>query len=514
MTLQSSSDPSALLTTALEKLLYLESRLDSSEAARDEAAREMERHRHSALTARQALADWQRRATDAEVATEGAEREVQMLRSALVQARHALNAAPRETELATALKAAEERLGRFEREREIWLDRMVVLQRLGSGGDELDLGAFISELRSELLSLRRGEKDRPRITVSDRPAAPDPGALLADIPGGALDVEELIRNARLPRSERTLASLCVRDLRSDSAAIRRRAAERLTESRVTALVPLVASLLGQEAEVHVRMAYVRLIDQADGETATLALQRALSDVDARVRATAFEALAARPGVDVSAVLQDVAPPVRRRALALLPRGRESVEALARALRDDDASVRHVAALSLAACSGAEARAVLAVAARSKDAEVREVARRALARRGLDWSVAEEPAAEELPPEPVPEDPAPDPEPPPVVLSAPVEPVVAVETPVPDPVVEPPQAAPTPQAALTPEVVAEPTSAGLDERVLHEIRTSLRGRTVEDLAAALAEDVDAVTGSADRLVASGTLVWRGRKLFQS
>lgn len=451
MSLQTGSDPSALLTAALEKLLYLESRLDSAEAAREDAARETERQRLAVRSARQALGDWQKRATDAEVAAEGAEREVFVLRSALAQSRHEQNAAPREVELAAALKAAEERVARFEAEREVWLDRMVVLQRLGSGGDELDLGAFISELRAELLALRRGDTDRHRATVSDRPVAPDPLAILSAARDGQLDVDMLIEQARLPRSERTLATLCARDLRSDSPVVRRRAAERLVESRIAAISPFVASLVGGEPDASVRVAYVRLIDLAPSETATLALQRALHDVDPRVRAVALDALAGRGQLDGAQALRDSSPAIRRRALAHLARTPSAIDAVTDALRDDDASVRHVAALSLAARAGREASEVLRVAARSGDSEVRQVALDSLERRRLT-----SPSVAPVPPPPAPND--------------------------------------------------------LAGQVIATIRMALRGCSIDDLADALQLDVAALTAVSDRLVASGDLVWRGKKLF--
>jgi hypothetical protein len=449
MSLQTGSDPSALLTAALEKLLYLESRLDSAEAAREEATRETERQRHAVYSARQALADWQKRATDAEVATEGAEREVSVLRSALAQSRQAQNAAPREAELAAALQAAEDRLARFATERETWLDRMVVLQRLGSGSDELDLGAFISELRAELLALRRGDTRAPA-TVSDRPAAPDAQTIVNEAPGGDIDVDALIAHARLPRAERTLATLCSRDLRSEAAVVRRRAAERLVESRISALTPFISALFQREPESSVRVVYVRLIDLSASETATIALQRAQLDSDPRVRAVAVDALARRGHLDSAQALRDASPAIRRRAIAHLARNPAAIDAVTDALRDEDASVRHVAAISLAGRSGKEASEVLRVASRSGDREVREVAAQSLERR---------------------------------------------------------QAAPAPPPAPSSSAVGS-----LARLIIADVRTALRGRTVEELAETLTLPPEGVLGEVERMLADGQLVWRGKKLF--
>jgi hypothetical protein len=482
MAVQSDPGASALLTTALEKLLYLESRLDAAEAAREDAAREAQRQRIAAQAARQALSEWQKRATNAEVTAEGAEREVGLLRSALGETRRPALAPPDEADLATRLREAEERLTRYDREREAWLDRMVVLGRLRGSEDELDLGSFISELRAELLALRRGDTDRRQATVGDRPALPNAEQLLQQIPSASLtiDVDTLLRRARLDRPARTLASICARDLRSDSPAVRRRAAERLCESGIQALTPLAITLISAEPEARVRVALVALIALSGDETATLALARSLGDVDPLVRAAALDASSRRPNVDLTASLSDASPAVRRRAIALLPRRPEAIEHLAHALRDEDASVRHVAALALTRRSGPEADALLQIAASSSDPEVRGVARAAIDRR---QGVAAEPlptrveAATPFVPEPV------------------LPPVTDVNPPAAE------------EATGGEQVVYE-----LDERLVDEIRTSLRGRTIDELASRLDVEPDGVAAATERLLQAQLLVWRGRKLY--
>jgi HEAT repeat protein len=469
------TDP--LLTTALEKLLYLESRLDAAEAARAEAARESERHRIAAQAARQALSEWQRRTTDAEVEAESAQQEVSVLRSSLNEARQALNDHLTGGNLLERLREAEDRLVRYDREREAWLDRMVALGRLRSDGEGLDLGSFIAELRAELLALRRGETDRKRATVSDRHAAPDAEELLESIPSGPsqIDIEALLQRTRMSRPERTLASLCGRDLRNPSSAVRRRAAERLVEGRITVLTPVIVQLFATEPDAHVRLAFVQLMDASGDETARLALRQARNDKDPRVRAAVVEAVA-RTGENAGLdALDDQSPAVRRRGIALLPRTADALDALARALRDEDGSVRRVAALALSRRTGVEADALLQVAADSSDEEIRAVAREALARRGLE----------------------------------PVPPVAEEETLEAAPEPEPAESAePTEPAEATP-VEANPV---LDERILEEIRTALRGRTIEELASRLDEEEGDIEVSIARLSASGALVWRGRKLY--
>jgi hypothetical protein len=354
---------------------------------------------------------------------------------------------------------------------------MVILGRLRSDGEELDLGSFIAELRAELLALRRGETNRRQATVSDRLGAPDAAEVLQSLPSGRpqIDIEGLLHRTRMTRPERTLASLCGRDLLSVSAAVRRRAAERLVEGRITALTPVIIQLLLTESDAHVRLAFVQLLDTAGDETAVLALRRALNDADPLVRAAALEAVARRkPGAGLEA-LRDESPAVRRRALALLPRTNDALDALAAALRDEDASVRHVAALALSKRLGAEADALLQVAAESSDPEVRDVAREALARRGVEQEPLEATVEEEpLPPEPTPE----------------AEPTPVVEE----------------------EPASEPIVHVLDERIVEEIRTALRGRTLEELVTRLEGPESDIEASLGRLTTAGTLVWRGRKLY--
>lgn len=480
MALQTGNDPTALLTTALEKLLYLESRLESAEASREEASRHGDRQRQAATQARRSLAEWQRRATDAEVAAEGAEREVVLLRRALGETRSALAVAPTEAQLAQRLEEAEERLRRFERERETWLDRMVSLSRLrGGAADELDLGSFIAELRAELMALRRGE-ERVRATVSDRPVPPDAAALLAAAPAADVDPATLLANTRLGRPEKTLARLCAADLSSDSSQVRRRAAERLAEAGLAVLNPLVQVRLRTEADPHVRVAMLRLLAQGASEGARLSLSQALADPDPRVRAEAVEALARRDGHGLFAALTDPAPSVRRRALARLPRTGAAIDPLADALHDEDASVRHVAALALGSRPGPEAEAVLLAAAHFADPLIRSLSRASLARRGV--AVGEAPVA-------------PAPEPPRAAAPVPEE--------------------PWPTGPFT-DLLEAPGPAiadeGLTERVLEEIRTNLRGRTPGELVARLGAPEEGVNACLDRLLATGQLVWRGRKLY--
>lgn len=443
------SDP--LLSTALEKLLYLESRLEWLEAARDQAEKEGARHQERAERARRAMAEWQRRAAEAEVSAENAQSQVAGLRAAIARSQEQERPAEREQELVERLEEAQRRIERFARERETWLDRMVALDRLrrGDEDDRLDLGAFIAELRAELMSVRRGTEDR---RLPERTQRPRPDELLEQAPPTP-DVEQLLAQSRLSRPERTLAGLCARELESPSPTLRRRALERLLEAGIGTLNPLVASKLGTESDPGVRTTAMRLVDRTGGAGARLVLERGLTDDDPRVRTAALEGLSRRPDFDPTPALSDRSPAVRRRALALLRNEGASIDHLAAALRDDDPTVRRVAILALCGHSGREVEAILQVAAKASDESVRKIAREALARRGI----AETEAAPALPP-------------------------------------------------------AEEHAFDHDEAMLDEVRISLRGCSLEDLSQRLGLDEEALAAAVERLVNARALVWRGRRLY--
>lgn len=493
MTLDTGPDAASLLANALEKLLYLESRLEAAEAAREDATRESDRQRTAAREARRALAEWQRRATESEVAAEGAEREAGKLREALLETRSALAASPGDKELAQRLGDAEERLARYRREREVWLDRMVALGRLRTNqdDDELDLGSFIAELRAELVALRRGDADPPRTTLGDRPPKPDARAIVASVPEPRVDPEELVRTARLSRPERTLALLCARDLASDAAIVRQRAAERLTEAGIGALVPYIVSLLHTEPDARVRAACVALVDKTGGDSALLVLEETVQDADPLVRTAALEGLARRGVLDRIPVLADPSAAVRRRALTLLARDGRTLDLITDALRDDDASVRRVAAHALARRTGKEAVALLSAATRAADPDVARIAADALRVRGIEpveVPPVEEPVAEVV-----------------VVPVEPEPPVEAAPEPTPEPVPEPPIATADPES--------DPIGA-LADVVLEELRMTLRGRSREELSDLLQLEPDLVDLAVERLLGDARAVWRGPKLYPS
>ncbi|MFM2153968.1 MAG: hypothetical protein RL199_2403 [Pseudomonadota bacterium] len=441
-------DPRALLSTALEKLLSLESRIEAAEAARHEALVLVDRQREAVRLSRARLEEWRVRATAAEAAAAGAERETASLRREVVRLQEQVGALQDEGSLAGRLAEAEARAARWSREREAWLDRMVALGRLRSGdadGDQLDLGAFIAELRAELVALRRGDERRP-LAVGERPPPPDAAALVAGVRPASHDVEGLLAGASLPRAHRTLLAACGADLDSVSATVRLRAVERLTQAGLKLLGPAVARRLATEPDARVRAAMVRHVSLLSSEVVVGALTSLLADEDPRVRAAAVDGLSDHdPGAVIRALADDAAS-VRRRALGRLPRTSEAVDRLADALHDPDASVRRVALLLLSGRDGEAARAVLEAVTEFEEAPLRELARAALGRPRGD-------------------------------------------------VTEPP-------------LDDDPLGAAVEA----DLRAALRGGTPEELAGRLGAPLEHIERLSARLVAAGRVVRRGPRLY--
>lgn len=373
-----------LLKKAVEKLLYIESRLDAAEAGRDAALREVRRLSGALEQLRRQVGDWQRRAVSAESAAESAERELARWRT-----REAASTEPApspDPELLSQIEDLSRSLERYEREREVWLDRMVALGQIqkGEGGegedDVLDLSSFIAELRAEMLAMREG---RPLDTgpLSSRPRLEQ---LVEQSPEPEPDAAQLVEQASLTRGERTLALLCAEDLNSPSSTVRRRAAERLAQAAVGVLNPLVLSRLAQESSAEVRRAFVQLLDKTGGPNLAMALGALLRDPEDSVRVVVMDALGRRGmlSVAVARELGEASAGLRRRALLNLSSSDpEAIDLLGDSLADDDASVRRTAALLLAGLPGNEAKAVLEVAAASRDPEIAKLAKSWLLKRG-------------------------------------------------------------------------------------------------------------------------------------
>jgi HEAT repeat protein len=206
-------------------------------------------------------------------------------------------------------------------------------------------------------------------------------------------------------------------------------------------------------------------------------------------------------------LEDPSPRVRRRAAILATGLGPAVGSplLARAALDADAAVRRVAMLSLASFGGEPARSALLEGADDADLAVRRAACQGLSRLLGEplLSLSDEPPArrtrelrrlQTAPLAPLRE----------LAHAPPAEGALREASHRP----EPAAAAP---AEVEPEAeVASGPAPSTAERVIREIATSLRGRTLQELAAVAGEeDVAAATA---HLIDAGRLVRRNQRFF--
>jgi hypothetical protein len=371
------------------------------------------------------------------------------------------------------------------------------------------------------------------------------------------------------RSERVLYEASLDDLGAADPGVRRRAADGLRALGSKSAAPLVAAALGREGDPDVKVALLTALGAlAEPGAADLAL-RELSDSRPMVRAAALEAATAlsrdTAATHLSAALADASALVRRRAVMLLgfTPGETAEEALAAALGDRDAGVARSAAVALAGRPSARAQGALARALDHREPEVRRAAARAVGRWSGEAVDASAPEPERRRtarriteklmtldgadlrtamaqtsarfPAPAP---APRPSPPaaekvsPKVKAAPQVEAAPRATPSPAPGKgvgpstplrsaqgerrgegQPAKAAQLLRGAATAVAVGNPDPSLLSD-ALAEVRMALRGRTVDEVAMALARDRVAVETSLRALVTQGQLVARGPRFFMS
>jgi HEAT repeat protein len=532
-----SGHPEDLLRGALEKIVYFECRLAQLEgelkAARGVAAREKE-----ALSA----------AREREVAVTGA----------LAEARSALDG-----ERTQAGELAE-RVRLLEAERERFLAGLIDQARIagapghgglaeGAAAESADLAGFIAELRGEIEALRpwKAAAERAGLRV-EAAAAAAPGArgdgdAPPAVPALAARFEEAGRigvtrsdasrlEGSLPsRAERSLYEASMDDLASADPRDRRRAAEALRAMGSRAAAPLVAAAVGRERDPEVKVALLSALGTLGEPSAADIAARELGDARPSVRAAALDAVAALAGPEAEprllAALADPSPVVRRRSILLLGFGRGATvdEALASALADRDPGVARAAALALAGRPNAAAQGALARAVDHREEGVRRAAaeavarwsgetvragssaeeRRRAARRIADRlaeldsgalrdAVVEAAAAEA--PAPSRAAPAAAPAARPALAAAPGAPLPS-----------PPSTGAAPRARAAVAVLEAPGDelGPLEQAVLLEIRSALRGRSADEIARAVPGDAE---GALRSLVARGAVVLRGLRYF--
>ena len=366
------------------------------------------------------------------------------------------------------------------------------------------------------------------------------------------------------RAERSLYEASMDDLDSADAGARRRAAECLRALASPAAAPLVAASLGRERDPDVKTALLAALASIAEPAAADLAARELADPHPPVRAAALEAVAvlAKDAAEprLAAALADPSALVRRRAVLLLGfvPGPGADDALASALSDRDPGVARAAAVALSGRPTSRAQAALAKAIDHREAGVRRSAAEAVSRWAGESVDAAAPSAERrraarriaerlvavdqrtlrdavvesaaqveriqaaAPPAAVaraeaaaaasapPSAQAP-------TAAAPGRPLPAHAAATP-PRTAPAMVAPAPAsaAALAAVAVLDAAPAGdpVEEQVVAEVRTALRGRTIPELAAVIPAGPAAVEAAARALVARGVFAQRGPRFFMS
>ncbi|HVE82555.1 MAG TPA: HEAT repeat domain-containing protein [Myxococcales bacterium] len=540
----SNERPEALLKSALEKIIYFEAR--SEQLCNDLVQSRVEAERlRSELSA-------------------AAEREIS-LRAQVAEL---------EVRAARAHQDREE-LGRLNdalrRERKELIGKLIDASRLQATGEDagaeaesdFDLASFIAELRGEVLGLREAPAQVPALM-------PTPALALAAAPSmarhaerfraqGRLDVstEQIHALAREPLVEESLFGFSVRELSAPEPRARVRAAERLRSLANPAAAPALASALNAEREAPVLVSLLEAFAPVSGAEGAAVVVPHLRSPAADVRIAALRALLkvdhTQAAPHLSAAMKDPDRTVRRRA-SLLALGLSSDQALRlgeEAGRDADAKVRALGALALGVAGGAQARAALTALLQDGDASVRHAASRSLGRiLGTDVSgvVPLEDAQRRreirrlsaLPSHPVtaPADAraaapvfghtaapasaferAPASERAAVSAAAPVSAPASASRSVPEVASVPAPAhegasllarGPAPTRAAPP--LSSPWAEALCAAVLAELRISIRGRTVPDMARALGAPSERVEEACALVSARGQAVRRGLKYF--
>lgn len=418
------SGQSQLLASSLERLGFLEWRLEQLEATEQAAQLQLhemrrrlaeeslnhanaqrqslkleeqlatEREENASLSERLAVSENLRRRLEAERDT----RHQQEMREELFLLQ---NQVQKQTE---TLRLAQERAELLERSQSRFFERLVGWQHAHAEDDDshIAFGDFVAELRAEILGLRE-ENQCLRM-------AREPRALLADT---VLPAPELVSGPpasswesvyEAPRATELPFSLAGLNERQQSRAIElfeelgsERRWRRLAAGRdLLALLgaragEALALALDHAEDPEERIEWLDLLAKSQNPAARAAAARRLGDADWRVRASALSSFLrlstqknsvaelSEATTVLESALGDADPRVRRRAITASSEitSPEVTPLLAAAARDPDAKTRRAALLLLAHHSGPSAEPALARALHDPSPEVRSTAKRAL-----------------------------------------------------------------------------------------------------------------------------------------
>jgi HEAT repeats len=428
-------------------------------------------------------------------------------------------------------RRAEERASSAERQRDRLFEKVLEADRIssslaGEGDPEpIDLAGFIADLRSELAELQRArtladqrsaelqaqlQDRRPRATRPEAQARRliADGAMAApDAPLGEL-AADLISGDPV---QRMLLAGALRDLESPEEWLRETACDRLGELPANLSAPLIAAAINREQSPSVLARLIRLAGRTGVRSLEPLVETAREHPDDRVRAAAVVAcLRFGPSAERFAPLfADPAPRVRRRAAlaAALWLPDEAPAVLHRLSEDRDPGVRQLVAICAANLPpSGDPPAPDRLSRRLADDPDPSVRRSALRALHAEPQLADEsPAVRRR------------------ALRAAARQAPAPQsddTPLPlAPKIVAPAAAPAqrmePKAYLPVAPVETASWSGkepLGERLVAEVRASLRGRTIDELALALEVELAIVERAAAAGVSQGRLVQRGQRLF--
>jgi len=536
--------PDALLKSALEKIVYFEARSEQLHNDLASAQAKIERLKEELGAAAQREIELRREVAELQVKVSRGRKEreeLDRLNDALRSERAGL--------LGKLIEAA--RIHDSDKKAE-------------AGDSPFDLASFIAELRREALAQKgpppsapeqrpapkdasKGDRtSTPPLQASGTPpanAVPSPPSTVAEHAArlrseGRLAVshEQMVELSAIDpppgRSEETLFGFSIRELCADNPSARKRAAERLRALGNPAAASALATALHAETDPQTQEALLAAFASLAQSEGVSIVSPLLESQIPEVRIAALKALIAldpsQAGPHIAAAMKDNDRAVRRRAslLALGLRGTAALRLGEQAIVDDDQEVRSLAALVLGASSGERARVLLLDALRDKEPKVREAAAQSLSRiLGKDVSSVvslDDPQRRRevrrlasLPTNPVRSD-GKTKELVKTYFTVATQATARDEAPEPAMAGAAPTAMPSTFYPVRPKVDLPPASGATRESLcgllMAEIRSALRGRSLQELAAAGRSPPDEAQQACELLIARGLVLRRGLKYF--
>jgi hypothetical protein len=531
------SGPEEVLRRALEKIVFFECRVSQLNA-------ELMAERTAVLREKEATATARAR-----------EVELDML---LTQARSSAST------MKTRIDELQERVRLLEAEREQFLAGFVERTQISSApgvvesenpGDQTDLAAlagFIAELREKIeqLKLWKSAAQKAGITLEESNHEPSASISVSTLAerfekSGRLNIipTEANRNVEqfATRAERSLYESAVEDLKSADPERRKRAADCLRALGLHDASSLIITVLNRESDPAVKVALLCALASVGEPSAAAVAIRELADPHPEVRVAALDAAAALAKEHAEpaliGVLNDPNSVVRRRAVLLLSfiTSTTATNALISMVSDRDAGVARIAAQALSGRPDIQSQSALIKSLNHQEVSVRQCAadavmswsgemvdpnassveRRRVARRVADKLTRIEDGAlrkavnkvtvAEAAKARVSE-----------VQRAPDAPSSTSPGPKPKKIEKDKSSVVNNNSVAVAQVTisGEKKMSALEASLLDEIRTSLRGRTAEELSQLTSAETTGVEALLATLVKRGEIAQRGSRFFMS